>query len=216
MSTEEPTERAVLFVEVPKEDPAEQPVATRATEPDGAQAVSQEADPAAPEQEQPATAEERPAAGEERSGAARKRSRASRRAKAKRAPDPERRRRVLTVLAVIAVAIAMLYRPARDYYIAWRTGYTLGVRNEALAEENEQLNEDLDRLMTHEGIEDEARKRGYVMPGETSVKVEGLEEAYGTEESSGKASDITGEENLPWYIHVGDALFFYEPDQHGM
>ena len=140
-----------------------------------------------------------------------KRTRATARAKAKRQPDPMRRRRVIRVLVVILAVIVMLYRPARDYYIAWRTGYTLTVRYEALAEENEELNDDLERLMTREGIEDAARERGYVMPGETSVKVEGLDENVG-EESSGKAADVTGEEDLPWYIHVGDFIFFYRSE----
>ena len=137
-----------------------------------------------------------------------KRARATAREKVKRTPDPERRRRLLTVLAVIVVSIAMLYRPARDYYIAWRTGYTLQYRYEALAEENEELNDDLERLMTREGIEDAARERGYVMPGETSVRVEGLEVEVG-DESASKASDLTGEEELPWFIKVGDVIFFY-------
>ena len=135
-----------------------------------------------------------------------KRGRATaRKERVKRAPNPERRRRLLIGLAVVVAVIAMLYRPTRDLYIAWRTGYTLESRYEALAEENEQLNSDIDRLMTHEGIEDAARERGYVMPGETSVKVEGLENVTETDET--EASENSGE--LPWYIHVGDAIFFF-------
>lgn len=140
-----------------------------------------------------------------------KRSRSTARAeKPKRKPDPDRRRKVLIGLAIFAVVVVMLYRPMRDLYIAWRTGYTLNVRYEALAEENEELNDDLERLMTREGIEDAARERGFVMPGETSVKVEGLEEE--PEEDHIKASDVTGEEDLPWYIRVGDVIFFYRTD----
>jgi nitroreductase len=140
-----------------------------------------------------------------------KRSRSTARAeKPKRQPDPDLRRKVLIGLAIFAVVVVMLYRPMRDLYIAWRTGYTLNVRYEALAEENEELNDDLERLMTREGIEDAARERGFVMPGETSVKVEGLEEE--PEEDHIKASDVTGEEDLPWYIRVGDVIFFYRTD----
>ena len=131
--------------------------------------------------------------------------------KPKRHRDPNLKRRILIGLAIVAAIVIMLYRPTRDYYIAWRTGYTLNYRYEALAEENEQLNDDLERLMTREGIEDAARERGFVMPGETSVKVEGLDEEVG-EESSAKASDLTGEEELPWFIRVGDAIFFYRSD----
>jgi len=138
-------------------------------------------------------------------------ARATAREKVKRAPDPERRRRILTALAVAAVVIVMLYRPARDYYVAWRTGYLLNIRNEVLAEENQELSSDVERLMTHEGIEDEARKRGWVMPGETSVRVEGLEEPQ-DEGMSGTSSTAEGEEDLPWFIRVGDVIFFYGAD----
>lgn len=134
-------------------------------------------------------------------GQASKRARATSRAKDKRAVDPERRRKLAIVLAVVAVVFIMLYRPTRDLYIAWRTGYSLESRYEALAQENEELNDDLERLMTREGIEDEARERGYVLPGETSVRVEGLEE---DPEEAAAANEI------PWYIHVGDAFFFFE------
>lgn len=135
------------------------------------------------------------------------RARATTRAgKAKRPRDPESKRRLIKVLALVAVAFAMLYRPARGLYIAWRTGYTLESRREALAEENRELEEEVEQLMTREGIEDAARKHGYVMPGETSVKVEGLEEEPAPEPADETAQD------LPWYIHVGDLFFFYGED----
>ncbi|MDO5107290.1 MAG: septum formation initiator family protein, partial [Coriobacteriaceae bacterium] len=135
-----------------------------------------------------------------------KSARATKREKVKRAPDPEFRRRLVIALVVVAAVLIMLYRPTRDLYIAWRTGYVLQERYDALAEENAELSEEVDRLMTREGIEDEARKRGYVMPGETSVKVEGLEGEPAEEPDEGTESE------LPWFIHVGDFIFFYRED----
>lgn len=120
--------------------------------------------------------------------------------------DPSFKSRLIKVLVLVALVFAMLYRPTRDFYIAWRTGYTLESRREALAEENEELSGELERLMTREGIEDAARGHGYVMPGETSVRVEGLEEEPAQEPSD------EDEQGLPWYIHLGDVFFFYGED----
>lgn len=110
------------------------------------------------------------------------------------------------MLALVVVTLAMLYRPTRGLYIAWRTGYMLESRREALAEENRELEAEVELLMTREGIEDAARRHGYVMPGETSVRVEGLEEEPAPE------PDGEVEQDIPWYIRLGDVLFFYEED----
>ena len=131
----------------------------------------------------------------------------SKREKVKRAPDPEFRRKLVIALVIVAAILIMLYRPTRDLYIAWRTGYVLQQRYDTLADENQELSEEVDRLMTREGIEDAARKRGYVMPGETSVKVEGLEG-----EPAEEPEDEEAESELPWFIHVGDFVFFYKED----
>ena len=136
-----------------------------------------------------------------------KAARATKREKVKRAPDPEFRRKLAIALVIVAAILIMLYRPTRDLYIAWRTGYVLQQRYDTLAEENQELSEEVDRLMTREGIEDAARKRGYVMPGETSVKVEGLEG-----EPAEEPEDEEAESELPWFIHVGDFVFFYKED----
>ena len=53
-----------------------------------------------------------------------------------------------------------------------------------------------------EGIQDEARKRGYVSEGETGVKVEGLDE-------SSSSSDLSSDSD-PWYITVLDFVFSYQ------
>ena len=116
------------------------------------------------------------------------------------------RKRALIVVAVIVATIVMLYAPARAYYIAWRTQLDLEARYAAILEENEDLYEDLDRLRSREGIEDEARKRGYVIPGETSVVVRGLPEE-GLDTGS-KANDVVAD--VPWYLVPLDVIFGYE------
>ena len=71
-------------------------------------------------------------------------------------------------------------------------------QNFLLADEYQQ---DIDRLQTREGIEDEARKRGYVSEGETGVIAEGLPEDQEAEEAPAE---------LPWYLAVGDFVFQYK------
>lgn len=80
----------------------------------------------------------------------------------------------------IALAIAVLlffavYPPLRDYYVARRTQEDLKAHYAQLKDKNGELLGDIERLQTSEGIEDEARKRGYVNQGETGVVVEGLD-----------------------------------------
>ena len=118
----------------------------------------------------------------------------------------EVRKRVLISLAVIVAILAMLYAPTRAYYIAWRTQLDLQARYDAIVAENEDINVDLDRLRSREGIEDEARKRGYVNPGETSVVVRGLPGE--SVDASSKANEVVAE--VPWYLVPLDAIFGYE------
>ena len=131
--------------------------------------------------------------------------RASRRAKWTRADllDFASRHRV-PLLAVAGVLLFLLffYGPAKGLYQAWRTE---GIRQAELSEltaTNETYQQDIDRLQTREGIEDEARRRGYVAEGEKSIVVEGLE----TEEDAQAESD--GE--TPWYLRLTDTIFQYE------
>lgn len=106
------------------------------------------------------------------------------------------------ILAAVLVVIAMLYGPARIYYQAWRSGLNLQSQYDALVQSNEEVQQQNDRLLTLDGIEDEARKRGYVSEGETGINVQGL-----TEEDS--TSDTTTTSN-PWYVDVLDTIFFYK------
>lgn len=111
-------------------------------------------------------------------------------------------RRPLIVLAVILVVVAALYAPARTYYSAWRTNGILQSSKDAIDQSNSAYESDNSRLMSSEGIQDEARKRGYVSEGETGVKVEGLDE-------SSSSSDLSSDSD-PWYITVLDFVFSYQ------
>lgn len=114
---------------------------------------------------------------------------------------------IIVVLAVIFV-IAMLYGPTRGYYVAVRTGQTQQAIYEAYAAQNELLRQDLERLQSKEGIEDEAHRRGLVGEDETSVVVEGVP----PEDTSAMLGDIVIEDTRPWYIKVLDIIFFYDPN----
>ncbi len=107
---------------------------------------------------------------------------------------------VVVVLAAIAVVVLAVYPPAKSYYLAWRTGTDLQATYDSLSQSNEDLQGDLSRLQTKEGIEDEARKKGYVSPGETAVNVEGLPD----DSASGQT-----QQEKPWYIQLGDTIFGY-------
>ncbi|WP_035437890.1 septum formation initiator family protein [Atopobium sp. oral taxon 810] len=78
-------------------------------------------------------------------------------------------------LAIVVLLFFAMYPPLRDYYVACRTQEDLKTQYAQLKDKNGELLSDIERLQTSEGIEDEARKRGYVNQGETGVVVEGLD-----------------------------------------
>lgn len=90
---------------------------------------------------------------------------------------------------VCVFAAVSIYLPVREYYIACRMN---DIYSQQLAQHeayNAALEEDVDKLMSREGIADEAHRRfGYVMPGETSGEVVGLNED-GTPQQQGSGSD---------------------------
>lgn len=105
-------------------------------------------------------------------------------------------------VGVLVAAALLLYGPAATYYRAWRAGLDLQAQYDALAQSNGQIQQQNDALLTRKGIEEEARRRGYVGAGETGVVVEGLPD------DSTSSSDATPE--YPWYVGVGDVIFGYE------
>lgn len=110
----------------------------------------------------------------------------------------------LLVVAIVAALVFMLYGPTRDYYRAWRRSLELQATYDAIVADNQSVQDDVSRLQSRQGIEEEARKRGYVDEGETAVVVEGL-----PDEDAG-STDATLD--LPWYLQVGDLVFGYQPE----
>ncbi|WP_303132222.1 septum formation initiator family protein [uncultured Olsenella sp.] len=114
----------------------------------------------------------------------------------------------LVVLVVLVVVAASLYGPVKGYYAARRSGEDLQRRYDELSEKNDSLQGDLKSLTSKEGIEDEARKRGYVQEGETSVTVEGLD-------GQGKAdpsAPVEYQDTRAWPTKALDFVFGYDPE----
>lgn len=116
---------------------------------------------------------------------------------------------VLAVLLAIVISLIAIMGPLRSYYAAWREAGELEVEYEVVSSINESLTDDVERLNTLEGIEDEARKRGYVYPDEEAVVVEGIEEERITEEEQVEAALDEYEQGLPWYVHTLDGMLGY-------
>lgn len=114
---------------------------------------------------------------------------------------------VLLALALFVGLVLAMYGPAKTYYRAWRKGQDLQAQLDAYNASNDQYKADIQSLQTREGIEDEARRRGYVSEGETKVVVEGLDEGADGSTSSADGSDQQAEQ--PWYIELGDKIFHY-------
>ena len=113
------------------------------------------------------------------------------------------------ILLAVLMVVAMV-GPLRSYYVAWRDAGVLQVEYETLSTINEGLSSDVERLNTVEGIEDEARRRGYVYPGEESLVVDGLEEESLTEQAEVQEALDEYNKGLPWYVHTLDGIFGYK------
>jgi cell division protein FtsB len=116
----------------------------------------------------------------------------------------------VVIVAAILLAIIMLFGPVRTYYAAWRDAGRLSAEYEALSQQNTELMEQLDRLQSIEGIEDEARRRGYAYPDEEVLVVDGLEEEKLADPAKVDAAVEAFEENQPWYVGFLDNLFGYK------
>lgn len=120
-----------------------------------------------------------------------------------------------TGLAVVLVAVVftvlMLFAPVRNLYLAHRRLETLQATYAALQTENESIRNELSVLQTREGIENEARERGYVLEGETKVVVDGLSEPQ-VDGAAQAIAPIELPDNRTWYIRFLDTVFGYEPE----
>lgn len=112
----------------------------------------------------------------------------------------------LLIAALVLGVLMAMYGPVQTYYRAWRAGQDLQAQLDELNASNEQYKDDIQALQTREGIEDEARRRGYVTNGETKVVVDGLND--GSDDSS-QSSDGDQQAQKPWYIELGDKVFHY-------
>lgn len=98
-------------------------------------------------------------------------------------------------IAVVAVAVAVgLYFPIRDYYTAWRTGEILSQQVALRDSYNEGLQENVDRYLSQEGIEEAARSElGMVLPGETRIELTGTDDSTDQDGDSSDADAATGD-----------------------
>lgn len=120
---------------------------------------------------------------------------------------------IILVLSTMALSVIMLYGPLRDLYVANRKLDALQETYDVLVEENESIQGDLDLLQTREGIENEARARGYVEKGETKVVVDGLPEEEVPDAAADAVSDVEVPDNRTWQTRMLDQLFGYEPGE---
>lgn len=127
--------------------------------------------------------------------------------------------RVACIVVVVIVALVVaLYPPAKALYGASRTNAVLAERLDAATSSATQLQGEVDSLMTREGIEDEARRRGYVSEGETAVDVDGVTDSGSatTDESVTGDSSQTTDAQEPWYVSALDFFFGYDPSTQGV
>ncbi len=117
----------------------------------------------------------------------------------------------VTVLACLALSALFLYAPAKQYYLQIREVDRLQAEYQAVSERNDALQQEVDKLMSDEGVEDLAREElGWVADGEQSVSVSGLD--LPEKESDFKANIPPGSVKAPrtWYSEIGDFIFGVE------
>lgn len=126
---------------------------------------------------------------------------------------PERIRAILRAhkkltifICFVGVLLIGFYGPVQGYYRAIRDAQELQITQQEVEKEHKNLNEDVNRLQTQEGIQDKAHERGYVSEGETSVSVEGV----GNTTTDDKQKEQKRPENS-WYIKLLDFVFGYVP-----
>ena len=110
------------------------------------------------------------------------------------------------VLVVLAIVVGIA-GPVRDYYVAKRTGSVLEQKKASIDEKNAELEHDREKLMTEDGIQEEARKRGYVEPGEVGVSVEGIDKSPQVDPSQVSIYPDTRDEQTKFF----DGIFGFDP-----
>lgn len=124
----------------------------------------------------------------------------------------------LFILLLVVAAGVSLYFPVRDLYVAKRSSDILAQQVEIRKSYNDELQKDVDKLLSEDGIKDTAtEKLGLVMPGEKKIDVVGLDDSDSSSSTSDstqvkKATEVEAAEkkvaeDAPWYIKTLDTLF---------
>lgn len=117
----------------------------------------------------------------------------------------------LVVLGVIALFAVALYGPAQQYYVQMRETDRLEAEYSAVSQRNDSLQSEIDSLKTDEGVEDRAHEDlGYVMEGDETATVKGIEIDDDSEEFSSNVANGSVPAPETWYSPVLDMLFGYE------
>ena len=125
-------------------------------------------------------------------------------------------KRLSIALGVILALAIVVYPPVCSLYSAARSNAILSAKLSEATTTADTLQNEVDSLMTREGIEDEARRRGYVSEGETAVDMSGVEDS-GSASSDSTVTESTGDsEEDPWYIQALDFVFRYDASTQGI
>jgi len=116
-------------------------------------------------------------------------------------------RKIWVVCLVIAAIALGVLGPVHDFYVARRTGDVLEQKKAYIEEKNSELEAERDSLFTEEGVETQARKRGYVSPGEVGVNVEGLEQ----KDADDPSKPVEYPDSRSWFDKMLDTLFGFSP-----
>ena len=120
--------------------------------------------------------------------------------------------------AVVAVVLVSLYGPVADLYAAHRTNAILQEQQAIGQRYTDDLQGQVDKLLSKEGIESAAREQGMAKPGEQPIIIEGLPDDGEDSGIPGSASDVERAQRevldkalneAPWYYEVLDSLFGY-------
>lgn len=122
--------------------------------------------------------------------------------------------KVAAIVALVVLALgAFMYAPVKALYCAKRNAQLYQTQLATLAQSNQSYQEKVQYLESRSGIEDLARKRGYVYEGETAVSVDGAPtDAAAQADTQAATSTLDGVTTQdPWYIKLCDQIFDYQP-----
>ena len=119
----------------------------------------------------------------------------------------------LFVTVALAMCVTMLYGPVCTYYAAWRDAGRLEIAYDVVKDQNGELNHEIDRLQSLEGIEDEARRRGFVYPNEEALVTDMPPAEDSTDPELVNQKLAAYEEQQPWYIHTLDSMLGYSYEE---